>query len=55
MTWLLRQKEVGAANSQAFAGHERVDTQNAYNSLVGNEAEPAFRAIEGEIGRLLGR
>jgi integrase len=55
MTWLLRHGKVGAANSQAFAGHERVDTQNAYNSLVGNEAEPAFRAIEREMGRLLGQ
>ncbi len=55
MAWLLRRKQVGPANSQGYAGHGRVDTQNAYNSLVGSEAELAFREVEGEVRRLLGQ
>ncbi len=54
MTWLLREAGIAPANSQHYAGHERIDTQNAYNSLVGREAEPAYRAVEAEWVRLAG-
>lgn len=46
MTWLLRHKDIAPANSQGFAGHTRIETQNAYNHLLGLEAEPAYRVME---------
>ncbi len=46
MTWLLRSKRMGPAHTQRYAGHTRLETQNAYNHLIGHEAEPAYEEME---------
>ncbi|MCD7896655.1 MAG: hypothetical protein LUG50_08290, partial [Planctomycetaceae bacterium] len=43
--WLKRQQ----SGTQHYLGHTRVETQNVYDGIFGNEAEPAFVAVENAI------
>ncbi len=46
MTYLKRCEGISSAASQRYAKHMRVETQNAYDHLLGLEAEPAYERME---------
>lgn len=50
-SWLQTQLR-NLASVQAYAGHARVDTQNAYSHRHGRDAEPAYEAMEGAMKSL---